>query len=132
MAMIMRSVEMRRVMVISIIVLLLATTVLAAGRAFSGSYAVNGTNPGAGAYQGVLTITARGGVYDVVWTIGKAQYVGVGVVVNDTLAVSYTGAADRSWTGVAAYRQRADGSLDGRWAILGGSTTIGTETAVRR
>ena len=76
---------MKKWVVVSVIVLLFATTVSAAGR-FSGSYVVNGTNPGAAAYRGYLTITPRGGVYDVQWTIGKLVYVGVGVVVNDTLA----------------------------------------------
>lgn len=75
-------------------------------------------SPGAGPYKGTLTIAPRGDVYDVHWVVGAAQYLGVGVVVNDTLAVTYSGAADRSWSGVIAYRQRADGALEGRWTLL--------------
>jgi hypothetical protein len=50
---------------------------------------------------------------------------------NDTLSVAYTG-GDRSWFGVASYRQRSDGSLDGRWAVHGGASVAGTEIATRR
>jgi hypothetical protein len=97
---------------------------------FSGTYAVRGSNPGAGPYRGTLTITPRGDVYDVYWVIGGARYAGVGVAVNDTLAVAYTG-SDRTYMGVMNYRQRGDGSLDGRWAVQG-NARVGTETATRK
>jgi hypothetical protein len=73
----------------------------------------------------------RGEVYDVSWWIAKEHYTGVGIVVNDTLSVAYTG-GDRSWFGVASYRQRSDGTLDGRWAVQGGASVPGTEIATRR
>lgn len=98
---------------------------------FSGTYAVSGSNPGVGPYKGTLMIVPRGDVYDVAWQIGNLTYAGVGVVVNDTLAVAYTG-ADRSWMGVIAYRARADGSLEGKWAVQGRAGKPGTETAVRK
>lgn len=119
----------------ALVLLALALTLAAplAGKpAFSGTYAVNGVNPGVGAYKGTLTIAPRGDVFDVHWTIGGVQYVGVGVVVNDTLAITYSGAKDRSWSGVMGYRQRADGALEGRWTLLGGKAKTGSETAVRR
>ncbi|HYM60448.1 MAG TPA: hypothetical protein VEZ11_06100 [Thermoanaerobaculia bacterium] len=124
---------MRR-LVTGLVVFLLAFTLLGApGRsAFSGTYTVNGTSAAGAAYQGVLTIAPRGEIYDVHWAIGNVQYVGVGVVINETLAVTYSGATDRSWSGVIAYRQRGDGSLEGRTAILGGAATAGRETAVRK
>ena len=99
--------------------------------AFSGSYNVTGTNPGVGAYKGTLSISARGDVYDVYWSIAGTSYGGVGVANGDTLSVAYTG-ADKTWFGVATYRQRPDGTLDGKWAVAGGSTKLGTETAVRK
>ena len=123
---------MRRT-ILGVLLLVLVVVLPAFGKsAFSGVYAINGNNPGVGAYRGTLTIAPRGDIYDVHWAIGNLQYVGVGVVVNDTLAVSYSGATDRSWAGVIAYRQKPDGSLEGRWAILGGATKPGTETAVRK
>lgn len=113
-------------------ILILAVTLPAVAKSgFAGTYAVNGMNPGAGAYKGTLTITPKGGVYDVRWTIGTMQYSGVGLVVGDTLSVAYTG-GDKSWIGVCAYRVRADGSLDGKWAVHGAATKPGTETAVRK
>ena len=117
----------------SVLALLLLVLALpaAAKSAFSGSYAVNGVNPGVGAYSGTLTITARGEVYDVYWTIANAQYSGIGIVVNDTLSVGYS-AADHSWLGVIAYRKKADGSLEGHWAVQGRQGPPGTETAVRK
>ena len=123
---------MRRILVVLWLVSLVTVFVASAKPAFSGTYSVNGSNPGVGAYKGTLTIAPRGDIYDVHWTIAGVQYVGVGVVVNDTLAISYSGAADRSWNGVMAYRQRQDGSLEGRWALLGGKNKTGSETAVRK
>lgn len=123
---------MRRIVIALYAVALLSASLSMQGKTgFSGTYSINGTNPGVGVYKGTLTITPRGDVYDVSWWIAKAHYTGVGIVVNDTLSVSYTG-ADRSWLGVAAYRQRPDGSLDGRWAVQGGAAVMGTETGTRK
>ena len=124
---------MRRAFYLFLTLSFVMAAVLVSGKpAFSGTYGITGTNPGAGPYKGTLTIAPRGDVFDVHWTIGGIQYVGVGVVVNDTLAVTYSGAADRSWSGVMAYRQRTDGALEGRWTLLGGKPKTGTETAVRK
>ncbi len=116
--------------ILGLLVLVISLS-LSAKPAFSGSYTINGNNPGVGPYKGTLTITARGDVYDVSWAIGNLQYSGVGLVVNDTLSVAYS-AADRSWIGVIAYRQRADGSLEGKWAVQGRAGKPGSETAVRK
>ena len=124
---------MRRAFYSLLILSIVLTAVLASGKpAFSGTYAITGTNPGVGPYKGTLTIAPRGDVFDVHWSIAGLQYVGVGVVVNDTLAVTYSGATDRSWSGVMAYRQRTDGALEGRWALLGGKAKTGSETAIRK
>ncbi|HKR62728.1 MAG TPA: fibronectin-binding protein [Thermoanaerobaculia bacterium] len=115
-----------------VLVLLLAAALpLAAKSAFSGVYAVNGTNPGAGPYKGTLTIAPRGDIYDVAWSIGNAKYGGVGVVSGDTLSVAYSDGSGK-WMGVVAYRARPDGTLDGKWAVYGGNTKTGTETATRK
>jgi hypothetical protein len=124
---------MRRALYPLLIVLVAMTAATASGKAaFSGTYAISGTNPGVGPYKGTLTIAPRGAVFDVHWSIAGAQYVGVGVVVDDTLAVTYSGATDRSWSGVMAYRQRTDGVLEGKWTLLGGKPQTGTETATRK
>ena len=98
---------------------------------FSGIYSVSGMNPGVGAYAGTLTIVPNGDVYHVEWVVGNVRYDGIGVALGDTLSVAYT-AGDRTWMGIVAYRQDAKGSLDGRWAVYGGPTKLGTERAVRK
>jgi hypothetical protein len=120
---------MRRITFASLLLLLALS--LSAKTGFSGTYTVNGTNPGVGPYKGTLTITPRGEVYDVYWAIGNQQYGGVGIVTNDVLSVGYTG-GDRSWLGVIAYKQNASGNLEGRWAVAGRQGKPGTETAVRK
>lgn len=103
---------------------------LSAKPAFSGTYSIKGTNPGVGPYTGTLTISPRGDIYDVVWVIGTLKYGGVGVANGDTLSVAYTG-TDKSFIGVMSYTSRANG-LDGKWAIYGGGTKPGTESATRK
>jgi hypothetical protein len=112
-------------------VLVLVSSPVQARPAFSGSYTITGVNPGVGAYSGTLTITARGDVYDVYWTIANTHYSGVGVVVNDTLSVAY-GATDHSWLGVMAYRTLPNGRLEGKWAVQGRAGAPGSETATRK
>jgi hypothetical protein len=109
---------------------LFAAVSLEARPGFGGTYNVIGTNPGVGAYRGVLTITPRGEVYDVRWTIAKLSYYGVGIVVNDTLSVAYTD-SNHTFFGIASYA-RSGGSLDGRWAVAGGPAVTGTEIATPR
>jgi len=112
-------------------VLVLVSSPVQAKTAFSGTYAITGVNPGVGPYTGTLTITARGDVYDVYWSIANVHYSGVGVVANDTLSVAY-GAADHSWLGVMAYRALPNGRLEGKWAVQGRAGAPGTETATRK
>ena len=120
-----------RTIFFTLLISLIATSAFAGPR-FSGVYRVTGTNPGAEAdaepYKGALTISARGDGYEVHWAIANDEFSGVGIVVNDTLCVAYA-AGDR--VGVVAYRQRSDGSLDGRWTIAG-SDQLGTEQAIRQ
>ena len=121
---------MRKLSLALTLILLMAAPAFAKS-AFSGTYAITGKNPGVGSYKGTLTIAARGDVYDVHWAIGAAQYGGIGVANADGLAVAYTG-TDRAWVGVMSYKQKPDGSLEGRWAVYGGKTTLGSETATRK
>jgi hypothetical protein len=121
---------MRKLASILVCAILFIALPLSAKTAFSGTYSIKGTNPGVGPYTGTLTISPRGGIYDVQWVIGTLRYGGVGVVAGDTLSVAYTG-TDKSFIGVIAYTARANG-LDGKWAIYGGATKPGTEVATRK
>ena len=120
---------MRRVVLVLLVLLVLASLSLHAKSGFSGVYSIKGTNPGAGRYTGTLTISPRGQIYDVHWAIGNLQYAGIGVVLDNHLAVAYS---NGQYTGVMAYSQRADGTLDGKWAVYGGKTQLGSETATRK
>ena len=98
---------------------------------FAGTYAVRGTNPGgSGGYTGTLKIGARGGVYDVTWTIGSAEFRGIGVAQGNGMAVAYTD-PDGSGCNVVLYRIDASGNLSGSWATSA-TDTVGTETATRK
>lgn len=110
--------------------LLVFAVPLHAKTAFSGTYSIKGVSPGVGAYTGTLTINPRGEIFDVVWVIGAAKYGGVGVASGDTLSVAYA-PADYKFMGVMTYTPRANG-LDGKWAIYGGGTKMGSETATRK
>jgi hypothetical protein len=121
---------MRKLALILGCLLVVLALPLHAKSAFSGTYSIKGMNPGVGAYTGTVTITPRGDIYDVVWVIGAARYGGVGVVNGEMLSVAYA-PADYSFMGVMSYTPRANG-LDGKWAVYGGKTKTGSETATRK
>jgi len=121
---------MRKLALVVACLLLVVALPLSAKSAFSGVYSIKGTSPGVGAYTGTLTISPRGDIYDVVWVVGTAKYGGVGVVNGETLSVAYA-PADYKFMGVMSYVARSNG-LDGKWAIYGGKTKTGTETATRK
>jgi hypothetical protein len=121
---------MRKLALVVTCLLLVVALPLSAKSAFSGVYSIKGTNPGVGAYTGTLTISPRGGIYDVLWVVGAVKYGGVGVVNGDTLSVAYA-PADLKFMGVVSYVARPNG-LEGKWAIYGGQTKTGTETATRK
>lgn len=122
---------MRRLaLVLLAVCFLFAAIAVEARPGFGGTYNITGTNPGVGVYRGVLTITPRGDVYDVRWSIANLKYFGVGIVVNDTLSVAYND-ANHTFFGVAAYA-RSGASLDGRWTVAGGAAVTGTELATPR
>ena len=119
-----------RKLTLVVCLLLVITLPLSAKTAFSGVYTIKGNNPGAGAYTGTLTISPRGDIYDVQWVVGGVKYGGVGVVNGETLSVAYA-PADYSFMGVVSYTARPNG-LEGKWAVSGGKTKMGTETATRK
>ena len=92
----------------------------------TGRYAVSGANPGGtGRYGGTVAVSPQGEALRVLWDTGGPSVEGIGVVVNDVLAVAYGGAC-----GVVAYAPADDGSglYEAVWATMGGSR-LGTEAA---
>ena len=95
-------------------------------RDLSGSYTIaSASNPGGGGgYEGKVSITRQGGSWNLVWMIpGSVVYRGIGLQLDDTLAVGWGMGEDY---GVAAYRI-ADGRLDGIWTSADERGAIGAE-----
>lgn len=91
----------------------------------TGTYALSGGNSnwsGSG-YQGELTITPQGDNYSVIWRIGNRQaQIGIGILQDDVLSVAFIDAANPSFWGVASYRVKAFGELEGKWSAFDGTT----------
>jgi hypothetical protein len=94
----------------------------------TGRYAVVGTNPDGGTYQGTAEISKRGATYRIRWVIGVNEtYEGVGILEGDVLAVSFSSGTT---SGVVLYRVEK-AKLSGRWALLG-SDAVHSETLNRQ
>lgn len=93
--------------------------------ALTGKYAVKGTNPGGkGNYAGTVTITQKGDLYQLAWSVG-ANYTGVGIKNGNVLSVGW-GTGGAAGYGIVAYTIGADGTLTGTWAGAK-DATLGTE-----
>lgn len=92
----------------------------------SGRFDCEGQNSlGVGRYQGQVEVTATGDTYRVVWQIAGQTHEGVGFMVGDDFAVSFTnGSAGHH--GLAVYARDGD-AWYGRWAETG-SREIGVES----
>lgn len=94
----------------------------------TGSYAVEGTNPGGGSsYRGTVSVEKTGETYRVVWVVGSTRYIGTGIGNKDFIAVSYTADGE---SGLALYG--ADGgNWIGVWTYSKG-TKLGAEKWLRK
>ena len=79
-------------------------------------------------YTGKVSITPRGDVYDVKWTLPREKYAGVGIREGKLLVIGW-GAPG---TGVVVYT-RKNGKILGRWAQMGAATSsLGSEELTRK
>jgi tRNA A-37 threonylcarbamoyl transferase component Bud32 len=79
-------------------------------------------------YTGKVSITPRGEVYDLQWTLPREQYSGIGIREGNLLVVGW-GAAG---SGVMVY-SRKDGKIRGRWAQMGTKQNrVGSEELTRK
>ena len=94
-----------------------------------GLYACKGSNPDGGMYEGRVEIAARKGVYNLKWSVGETTYVGVALREGDVLSVAW-GIPGEGGTaiGVVAYKIAKDGTLSGRWTVLGGDNSVMPES----
>jgi hypothetical protein len=111
---------MRRLLPGAALALLLA---LPAAAQRPGVYALEGVNPDGSTYAGTLELQpARGGAWRLVWRIGSDVVEGIGLVDGPVLSAAYVLGGR---PGVAIYRIRQDGVLEGPWTTGGG---LGRET----
>jgi hypothetical protein len=82
----------------------------------AGVYELTGNNLNGIAYEGGLTVTQKGETYQFVWETGD---LGVGIRLGDAIAVSFREAGSTTPCGVAAYHVLPDGTLDGKWSVIG-------------
>lgn len=110
----------------TIICILIALASSCFGLDLSGNYDVTGTNPDKkGKYAGKVTISKNGEVFLVHWKVG-IDYIGTGILKDDTLSVAYKD-ANGTFFGIVAYKVLEDGKLmNGEWCTHGGKST-GTE-----
>lgn len=107
------------------------TAPVAVKKDIAGEYDATGTNPDGGApYKASLVVTPRDDVFQFSWASGSSKYDGVGVMTDNSVAVSYTSGSDGKGCGVVLYKIGADGTLDG---ISGywGNNNAEKEKAVR-
>ena len=111
---------------------------VAAEPELDGVYIAKGLNPDGTEYRGLVEIARHGESFFVRWiSVEMASdailftpvWVGLGIVTERTLAVSYHSA---SRAGVVVYRIESDGQrLDGHWAVTGDNGTIYPETLTK-
>jgi hypothetical protein len=85
----------------------------------TGTYDLAGgtSNWGGSSYTGEVVIAPQGDNYKVLWRIGNRQaQVGFGVLRDDILSVAFTDLDDNTFWGVASYRVKPFGELEGIWA----------------
>ena len=95
-----------------------------------GDYTIAGSNPNGSSYGGSLAVMKRDQVYQFSWTSGNRQYDGVGVRVENTVAVAFSEGSDGKGCGVVLYKIATDGSLDGKSGYWGVNSSE-SEKAVR-
>ena len=95
----------------------------------TGEWKVTGTNPGAtNEYQGTLTITKAGEIYQLVWTVGS-EYEGTGILRDGVLAAVFVGG---SGGGVVLYKILDEGrKMEGVWVGHKTGQLLGTETLTK-
>jgi hypothetical protein len=88
----------------------------------TGTYDLSGGNTSWSGYRGEVVIAPQGENYSVVWRVGTKQaQIGIGILQDDILSVAFTDLSNNSFWGVASYRVRPFGSLEGVWTSADGT-----------
>lgn len=96
----------------------------------AGSYSAAGEDVSGKKYTANVEIEEEGDAYRLTWKYpGGVEFIGVGLRQGKTLSVSWAGqAGNKVMVGVMVYEIRKNGSLDGKWTILGAKGRVKTET----
>lgn len=96
-----------------------------------GEYIIEGREPGGGSrYKGQVLVVKEDAVYSVVWKIQNQVLYGTGILQNKTFAVTYLNYGPASAPGLALYDVADDGTLTGKFTMLGAKST-GVEAWIR-
>ena len=94
----------------------LEAVVLAQKPDLAGTYRCEGMSPNGHPYRTVVDISKDDQTYVVTWYSREGPAIGIGIVRNDTLSVSYFTGKD---VGIVVYRIEKGPKLTGQWSILG-------------
>jgi hypothetical protein len=92
-------------------------------------YECQGIGPDGKPYRGIVEITKNDDTYRLQWTLGEegGVYLGLGIIKDNTLAVSYFGEV----VGVVLYRIETGSRLVGEWTVIGADGHVYSETLTR-
>ena len=102
--------------------------VLAQNSDLTGTYRCEGTSPSGNAYRTVVEIAKDDQTYVVKWYSRGAPAIGIGILRNDTLSVSYFTGKD---VGIVVYKIEKGPKLNGQWSILGADGQLYPEVLTR-
>jgi hypothetical protein len=99
----------------------LSTAQPLAAAELEGKYLVEGRDPkGASRYSGQVVVVKESDTYSVVWKIQNQVLYGTGVLQDKVFAVTYLNyGGPRSAPGLAVYETNPEGTLTGRFTVLG-------------
>jgi hypothetical protein len=102
--------------------------VLAQNSDLTGTYRCEGTSPSGNPYRTVVEISKDDQTYVVKWYSRGAPAIGIGILRNDTLSVSYFTGKD---VGIVVYKIEKGPKLNGQWSILGADGQLYPEVLTR-
>ena len=86
----------------------------------AGKYLVEGRDPkGTSRYQGQVVVVKESDTYTVIWKIQNQVLYGTGVLQNNVFAVTYLNYGPRGAPGLAVYETSPEGTLTGKFTMLG-------------
>ncbi|HEU0070840.1 MAG TPA: hypothetical protein VFS04_06060 [Alphaproteobacteria bacterium] len=111
--------------------LTLGAVLPAAAAELDGEYVIEGRDPGGGAkYKGQVLVVKEDATYSVIWKIQNQVLYGTGILQDKSFAVTYLNYGPASAPGLALYDVSDDGTLTGRFTMLG-AKNLGVEAWIR-